>query len=266
LLVLRIILRKVGGFGKRLKVTALSVTSISRKILFNFLKLINYSHFPANENLNPIMSLRLYLLRHGETIYSQTGQYCGELNPDLTPEGHQMAQAFATAYSHLEWKAVYCSPMKRTIATAKPLCEATGIEMQQRDALKEIRYGAWEGQDNDWVQQNYHDDYVNWLREPAWNPPTEGETAVEIASRASLVISEIRAQCSTGNILVVSHKATLRIILCSLLGIDLGRYRDRIGFLAASLSVMKLDQHGPLIETLGDRSYLDKHLRDRAGT
>jgi len=212
------------------------------------------------------MSLRLYLLRHGETTYSQTGEYCGQIDPDLTPEGHQMAAAFAKAYSNLNWEAIYCSPMRRTVATAQPLCDAIDLEMKQRDGLKEIRYGAWEGKDSDWVKENYHDDYVNWLREPAWNPPTGGETALEIASRASLVMAEIREKHPAGNILVVSHKATLRIIICSLLGIDLGRYRDRIGFLAASLSVINLDQHGPLIETLGDRSFMNEKLRARTGS
>lgn len=177
-----------------------------------------------------------------------------------------MAEAFASAYADLKWEAVYCSPMKRTVATAKPLCDAIGLEMQQRDGLKEIRYGEWEGKDSEWVKQHYNEDYINWLREPAWNPPTGGETAVEIASRASLVMAEIRTQHPAGNVLVVSHKATLRIIICSLLGIDLGRYRDRIGFLAASLCVISLDRHGPLIERLGDRAYMSQPLRDRAGS
>jgi broad specificity phosphatase PhoE len=212
------------------------------------------------------MSLRLYLLRHGETIYSQTGGYCGEIDPELTPEGTQMATAFAQIYSSIPWTAIYVSPMKRTIATAKPLCDAVGIEMQLRDGLKEIRYGKWEGQTVDFVKQNYPDDYIHWLAEPAWNPPTGGETAVEIASRASLVIAEIQEKYPDGNVLVVSHKATLRIILCNLLGVDLGRYRDRIDMLAASVSIVKFDVHGPLLQVLGDRNYMDEHLRLRPGT
>ena len=44
------------------------------------------------------MSLKIYLLRHGETEYSQRGAYCGALDAGLTAEGHQMAQAFAEAY------------------------------------------------------------------------------------------------------------------------------------------------------------------------
>lgn len=212
------------------------------------------------------MSLKLYLLRHGETEYSRSGGYCGDLDPELTPEGLEMAKAFAETYRHFPWEAVYVSPMKRTIATAKPLCEAIGLEMQLRDGLKEIRYGKWEGQTQEYVKEHFMDDYVRWLTEPAWNPPTEGETAVQIASRASLVIAEIEAAHTDGNVLVVSHKATLRIILCNLLGIDLGRYRDRIQALAASVSIVKFSEHGPLLEVLGDRAFMPDHLRQRAGT
>jgi broad specificity phosphatase PhoE len=212
------------------------------------------------------VSLKLYLLRNGETIYSVTGAYCGELDPELTVEGTQMAKAFADAHRSIAWTAVYVSPMKRTIATAKPLCDALGLRMQLRDGLREIRYGKWEDKSVEFVKQHYWDDYISWLTEPAWNPPTGGETSVEIASRASLVVKEIRQNYATGNVLVVSHKATIRIILCSLLGIDLGRYRDRIDMLAGSVSIVKFEIRGPLLQVLGDRAYMGEKLRARTGT
>lgn len=212
------------------------------------------------------MGLQLYFLRHGETIYSQSGGYCGDLDPELTPAGEQMADAFANAFQSLPWTAVYVSPMKRTIATAKPLCDAVGLEMQLRDGLREIRYGKWEGQTQEFVRENYLDEYIRWMTEPAWNAPTGGETAIEIASRASLVVAEIQEKYKDGNVLVVSHKATIRIILCNLLGIDLGRYRDRIDCPAASISVVKFSEHGPLLQRLGDRSFMDEALRSRPGS
>ncbi len=212
------------------------------------------------------MSLKIYFIRHGETTFSQTGGYCGILDPDLTPEGHEMARAFGAAYQQIPWAAIYCSPMRRTIATAKPLCDAIGMEMQLRDGLKEIQYGRWEGQTNQYVMDHYASDYVRWLTEPAWNPPTEGETAVQLASRAALVIAEIEQKYLDGNVLVVSHKATIRVLLCSLLGIDLGRYRDRIDMLAASVSVVQFDVHGPMLQILGDRSYMPAELRNRPGS
>ena len=138
--------------------------------------------------------------------------------------------------------------------------------MQLREGLQEIRYGQWEDKTVEYAKQHYPDDYVYWLTEPAWNPPTGGETAVQVASRASLVVAEIEEKYPDGHVLVVSHKATIRIMLCSLLGIDLGRYRDRITTLVASVSIVKFDVHGPLLEVLGDRYHLPEHLRSLPGT
>ncbi|MEN9223311.1 MAG: histidine phosphatase family protein [Thermostichus sp. BF3_bins_97] len=212
------------------------------------------------------MSLRLYLLRHGETPYSRSGGFCGALDPDLTPEGQQMAHAFAATYAGIPWQALYVSPMQRTLATLKPLAEKTGLTMQIRDGLREIHYGEWEGKTHPEVRESYTEDYLRWMTEPAWNSPTGGETAVQIANRAMPVVAEIEERYTDGNVLIVSHKATIRVILCSLLGIDLGRYRDRIEVLAASVSVIKFDRYGPLLEVLGERNYLPTELRDRSGT
>lgn len=177
-----------------------------------------------------------------------------------------MAHSFSEVYRSIPWTDVYVSPMKRAIATARPLCDALGLPMQIRDGLREISYGAWEDQEQDAVRQLYQEDYLRWQTDPAWNPPTGGETAIQIAARALPVITEIESKYKTGNVLVVSHKATIRIMLCSLLGIDVGRYRDRINAPAASVSIIKFVAYGPMLEVLGDRSYMPEQLRNRAGT
>jgi probable phosphoglycerate mutase len=212
------------------------------------------------------MTLNLYLLRHGETTFSQNGNFCGETNAELTPAGIEMASSFADVYKKLKWEAVYVSPMKRTIATAKPFCEATGLEMQVREGLREGSYGAWEAKSRSFVQENYTDNYMKWLAEPAWNAPLRGETAVAIANRSMPVITEIQQKYPEGNVLIVSHKATIRIILCSLLGIDLGCYRYRVNILVASVTKLKFDDNGPLLEILGDRYHIPDHIRSRPGT
>lgn len=212
------------------------------------------------------MTLNLYLLRHGETTFSQSGNFCGETNAELTPAGMEMASSFADVYQKLKWEGVYVSPMKRAIATAKPFCDAIGMEMQVREGLREGSYGQWETKSKSFVQENYPENYLNWLTEPAWNAPLGGETAVEIANRSMPVITEIIDKYPAGNVLVVAHKATIRIILCSLLGIDLGCYRYRINILVASVSVVKFDVNGPLLEILGDRYHIPDHIRSRPGT
>jgi probable phosphoglycerate mutase len=177
-----------------------------------------------------------------------------------------MAKAFAVTYHSLPWSAIFCSPMRRTVATAKPLCEAVGIQMELRDGLKEINYGKWEGKTVETVDQEYHDDYIRWTADPAWYPPTEGELAVAIAHRSLQVIEEIKQRFNNGNVLIVAHKATIRIMLCSLLGIDVGRFRFRLGCPVGSVSIVEFGAHGPLLHALSDRIHLDERLRTLPGT
>ncbi|MEH2293213.1 histidine phosphatase family protein [Nostoc sp.] len=212
------------------------------------------------------MNLTIYFLRHGQTECSRNNSFCGSIDSELTPEGLEMAKAFADAYSSTPWTAIFSSPMRRTILTAKPLCEAIEMEPQFRDGLKEINYGKWEGKTPEVISREYHDDYIRWLADPAWNGPTDGEIAITIASRAMQVIEEIKRLYSSGNVLVVSHKATIRIILCSLLGIDVGRFRFRLGCPVASIGIVEFSSHGPLLKVLADRSHLDERLRNLPGT
>lgn len=140
------------------------------------------------------------------------------------------------------------------------------MELNIREDLNEIAYGKWEGLSRERVEHEYHDDYISWLADPAWHPPTEGEPAVVIARRGLRVIEEIRGQCPDGNVLIVSHKATIRIMLCSLLGIDVGRFRYRFVCPVGSVSVVEFTQHGPLLTALADRSHLNEQLKSLPGT
>ena len=213
-----------------------------------------------------IMTLNLYFLRHGQTASSRGNLFCGSIDPGLTTDGEEMAKVFATAYTDTPWEAIYCSPKERAVLTAEPLAIALKMELQLRDGLQEINYGTWEGKDVATVDRDYHDDYLRWLADPGWNPPTGGESAMTIAARALAVIEEISQQHTTGNVLLVSHKATIRILLCSLLGIDAGRFRYRLGMPVCSVSIVEFGAHGPLLKVLADRSHLTQRLRDLPGT
>lgn len=211
--------------------------------------------------------LTLYFLRHGQTSFSRANAFCGAgLNPELTEDGREMAALFAKAYGAMPWKAIFTSPLKRTLETANPICTATTLSPQLRDGLKEIGYGKWEGKTIPEVTTEFHDDYIKWTADPAWYPPTDGEAAVSIAHRSLRVIEEIQQVYDDGNVLIVSHKATIRIMLCSLLGIDVGRFRYRLSCPVASVSIVEFGKNGPLLKAMAERSHLDERLRNLPGT
>ncbi len=213
------------------------------------------------------MTLTLYFLRHGQTASSRDNVFCGAgLDSELTPDGQKMAEEFAAAFGQVPWKAIYSGPLRRAIETGKPISDATGITLEIRNELTEINYGAWEGKSVELVDRDFHDDHTRWLEDPAWNAPTGGETATSLAGRVLGFVADVTRRFTDGNVLAVSHKATIRAALCGLLGIELGGLRYRLGCPVGSLSVVEFAAHGPLLHRLGDQAHLDSRLRELPGT
>ncbi|NJL45748.1 MAG: histidine phosphatase family protein [Leptolyngbyaceae cyanobacterium SM2_3_12] len=207
------------------------------------------------------MPLRLYLLRNAETDYCLTGRYCSRDRVNLTERGQQMADYFAKTYHQLPWNAIFCSPLHHAIETIRPLCQATNLDFECRDGLRELSFGKWEGMSPAEVNVMFHDNYIRWLADPAWNNPTQGEKGIQVARRSSDVLAEIEEAYPDGNVLIVSHKATLRIMLCTLLGVDVGRYRDRLAMTVTAVSLVELMEYGPFVRQFNDCSHLPPHLR-----
>jgi len=213
------------------------------------------------------MTLRMHLLRHGQTALSRQNVFCGRrLDPALTADGAAMAEAYGATYREMRWQAIYSSPLLRAVSTATPLATALGLPIEQRDGLAEIDYGAWDGLNADEVSERWHVEYERWTADPAWNPPTNGETAIALGQRMTQVVAEITQTHDDGDVLVVSHKASIRVLLCELLGVDVGRFRYRFGCPVGSVSIVAFHAHGPLAETVADRSHLSAHLRGLEGT
>lgn len=213
------------------------------------------------------MSLKIYFLRHGQTSHSRDDMFCGSgTDAVLTKAGEKMAEEFAKEYSKIAWKELYCSPQTRAQQTIRPLTTLTGQSVQTRQELCEIGYGDWEGLTVDEVRRKFSLEYSRWEENPATYSPPAGETANQIAARGSKVLEEIRQRHNSGNVLLVSHKATIRVVLCGLLGINLANFRYRLACPVCSVSIVEFGKRGPLLRGLADRSHLSEALRALPGT
>jgi broad specificity phosphatase PhoE len=210
--------------------------------------------------------LSLHMIRHGQTEFSRENLFCGTIDPPLTDAGRAMAEAIGAALGAMKWEAIYTSTLQRTIATAEPLARRAGVAIERVAALGEIAYGEWEGKSHDEASERFPDAFRRWLEDPAGRGTPGGETAFQVAARALPVVDQIRDRHPSGNVLVVSHKATIRIVVCALLGLDVRAYRDRIGQPVGALTVFDFRSRGPLLRMLGDRSHLPPELRELEGT
>jgi alpha-ribazole phosphatase len=210
--------------------------------------------------------LELYFLRHGQTDFSRENRFCGSIDPPLNGVGVTMAEAFGAAYAGMTWTAIYASPRGRTRETAEALARRVGVEVSYHEDLTEIRYGEWEGMRHDDVKARWPDAYAYWAADVASRGTPGGETAFAVAARAAPVLDRIRAHHGAGRVLVVSHKATIRILVCALLGIDVRLFRDRLAQGVASVTRFDLTGTGAQLVLLGDISHLPPAVRGLDGT
>jgi len=184
------------------------------------------------------MQTRLYFVRHGATQLTAEDRFSGDTGVDLSDEGRRQVQRLAERLSGDAVKAIYASPLGRTVETARILAAPCGLTPILRDGLREISHGRWEGLTRREVEERYADEYSAWEEDPFTFAPKDGESGLAVLARALPVIREVVVAHPGELVMVVSHKATLRLILSSLLGFDARGYRDRLDQSPACLNVV----------------------------
>ena len=181
---------------------------------------------------------RLYLVRHGATQLSAEDRFAGDIGVELSPEGRSQVERLAARLRDDAIGAIYCSPLSRAVETAHIIAKGCGLESTMCDGLREIRHGHWEGLSRRDVETRFASEYAAWEEDPFTFAPEGGESGVAVLARVLPAVRRIITRHPGQTILAVSHKATIRILLSSLLGFDSRGYRDRLDQAPACLNVL----------------------------
>jgi probable phosphoglycerate mutase len=209
------------------------------------------------------MVTRLFLVRHGATQLTAEDRFSGAVGVDLSDDGRWQVQQLARRLSREAITAVYSSPLSRTVETAAILAEPHGLAPLKREGLCEISHGRWEGLTRAEVGERFPGEYEAWETDPLTFAPQGGESGLAVLARALPVVRSIVVDHPGQRVIVVSHKATLRLIMSSLLGFDGRGYRDRLDQSPACLNV--IDFRDPVRARLmlfNDVSHYADHPRD----
>jgi len=208
------------------------------------------------------MSTRVYLVRHGATQLTAENRFSGAVGVDLSDEGRAQVRRLAERLAHDPIAAVYTSPLSRTVETASLLAAPHGLPLLHEDGLREISHGRWEGLTRREVEERFPGEYEAWEADPFTFAPVAGETGLEVLARALPAIRRVVVGHPDATVLVVSHKATLRLVLASLLGMDARGYRDRLDQSPACLNVVDFkDPSRARLMLFNDVSHYADHPR-----
>jgi broad specificity phosphatase PhoE len=157
---------------------------------------------------------RIYLVRHGETMWSRTGQHTSRTDVPLTERGREQAIALGRWIGDRQFGLVLTSPRSRAAETAQ--LAGYGDAIPDPD-LREWEYGDFEGRTSDEIRHEIPD----WT---IWGGPwRDGETARQVARRADRVISRCLAPSVDGDCVLFSHGHLLRVLTARWLGLPAGR-------------------------------------------
>ncbi|MDQ0988689.1 histidine phosphatase family protein [Streptomyces sp. V2I9] len=189
------------------------------------------------------MTSRLLLVRHGETAWHAENRYAGVTDVALTPRGLAQGAALGTWAVRHRVDAVTSSPLTRARLTAAPAAAALDLTVEVQEGLREVDFGWGEGRT---VQEMAEEDpeAVRRFREDADAGAFPGsEPVADAAARATTTLRDLAHRHRGGTVLVVAHNTLLRIALCDLLGLPLGRYRHTFPRLDNG-AVTEIEIHG----------------------
>lgn len=180
--------------------------------------------------------VEVWLLRHGQTEWSVSGQHTGISDVPLTEAGEQAARSLQPFLAKTSFDAVFTSPLQRAWRTA----ELAGVSGAQIDAqLVEWDYGTYEGMTRAEVRKE-QPDWTVWK-----DGAPDGESPQQVSDRADELVARYRSM--TGRVLLVAHGHILRVLAVRWLGqpVLLG---ERLLLDTATVSVLGFDRGTPALQ------------------
>ena len=166
---------------------------------------------------------KLYLIRHGETDYNNSLRFQGQTDIPLNQKGIEQAEKAADFFRNIPLQAIYTSTLIRAKTTAEIIARAKGMELQETDALREMSFGIWENMNTKDIQKKYAKEWKDFFSSPARITIPQGENMLDVQKRAYPTVQEILDKYPEGDVAFVAHGGIIRVLICTMLGLDLNR-------------------------------------------
>lgn len=200
--------------------------------------------------------LRLYITRHGETVWNTEKRMQGWQDSSLTPKGVENAIALGNRLKDVNFNCIYSSSSPRTISTAELIRGNRDIRLITDDNLREMNLGEWEGKTFAEVEQCDKQGYKVFWETPHLYAPKFGESYFQVRDRVEAVLNRIIQENEDGNVLIVTHTVIVKTILSHFKSIPVGKIFELPFIQGASLSIVEIINKEASVILEGDMSHV----------
>lgn len=169
--------------------------------------------------------MKIYLVRHAETVWHHEDRYAGHTEIDLTDEGYKQAGRLSEWAANQNIESIYTSTLKRSISTAIPTANKLRLSLISDPAFCEVNFGDVEGLTKKQFRERFPSVWSNFQDSPADTVLPNGESGRQAARRALEGLSKLIREDKSAEILLLSHGTLIRLLLSYFLNHDLNEYR-----------------------------------------
>lgn len=167
--------------------------------------------------------MELVLVRHGQTAWNAGEIFRGRADIELDETGRKQAQLLGEFLSVPAIEAIYSSPLKRALETARAVAAHHNLEVQISEGLTDMDFGDWEGVQVEAVKQRYPEAYATWSLHPERASVPGGETLAAVQQRATAAVKSALTKHS-GRVVFVTHRVVVKTTTLALLGLSESRF------------------------------------------
>ena len=168
---------------------------------------------------------KLILARHGETMWNVEKVFRGRADVGLDDVGIKQAELLGKYLSNWELEAIYASPIRRALETANIVARYQKVSVRIAEGLTDFDFGEWQSLSEQQVRRLYPDLFNEWHNNPDKVRMSGGESLEDVRRRAVEVVNDIVSR-HQGNVLLVSHRVVIKVLICCLLGLGNSHFRN----------------------------------------
>jgi len=203
------------------------------------------------------MRTRVFLIRHGETVWNREQRCQGFTDVELSDLGLEQAERAAEYLKSISrLSAIYSSDLKRASRTAEAIAAKQGLKVALDPRLRELNQGEMEGRNLKEMMSLRPDFLAQWMERPAELVMPGGESLAQLQIRAWQAYSEMVERHPEQAIAMVGHNLCITAILCKILDLHLNFFR-RIKQSSAALNEIEYYPYGPVIMRMNDTHFLN---------
>ena len=199
--------------------------------------------------------VKLILVRHALTVDNQKSRLSGHIDSSISEEGKEQIDKITNYLKDFDIDKIYTTTSSRTKDTVKKLSELKSIEFIEKESLKEISFGDFEGLTFDEIKDKYPKEFQDMIEKGYEYKYPNGESLIDSYNRVCIELDNIISNNDNRTILICSHGGTIRNIITYLIS-NSYKYHWNFKIDNGSVTILEVQDGFTVITAMNNTSFI----------